>query len=210
MKTYPKKIAIVGFGGFASEFYSYLINDNICQPQRIEFFVESKYRPFEEIENLFDLSYLVKNIDDYIVYIAIGDPKTRKKIVEYLPFSAVYGTFIHSSCIITGKDVSIGHGSIICPGTIITTNVTIGKHSQLNLQTSIGHDSVICDYFTSAPKVSISGNNFIGDLVYIGTNSCTKEKVTIMKNVTIGLNSGVVKDINEAGVYIGTPCIKIK
>jgi sugar O-acyltransferase (sialic acid O-acetyltransferase NeuD family) len=210
MKTYPKKIAIVGFGGFASEFYSYLINDNICQPQRIEFFVEREYLLKYEINKVYDLDYLIKNIDDYIVYIAIGDPKTRKKISNLLPSNTFFGTFIHSSCIITGKDVSIGHGSIICPGTIITTNVTIGKHSQLNLQTSIGHDSVICDYFTSAPKVSISGNNFIGDLVYIGTNSCTKEKVTIMKNVTIGLNSGVVKDINEAGVYIGTPCIKIK
>ena len=30
------------------------------------------------------------------------------------------------------------------------------------------------------------------------------------KYLTIGLNSGVVKDINEAGVYIGTPAKKIK
>lgn len=209
MKTYPRKIAIIGFGGFASEFFSYLINDNHCQPQRINFFVEKKYLN-ESIDNLYDLDFLIDKINDYVVFIAIGDPKTRKRISELLPKETVYGTFIHSSCIITGKNVSIGSGSIICPNVVITENVTIGKHSQLNLQTSVGHDSVICDYFTSAPKVSVSGNNFIGNLVYIGTNSCTKEKVSISDNVIIGLNSGVVKDINESGVYIGTPCVKIK
>jgi len=35
-------------------------------------------------------------------------------------------------------------------------------------------------------------------------------KTTICDNVTIGLNSGVVKDINEKGVYVGLPVRKIK
>jgi UDP-3-O-[3-hydroxymyristoyl] glucosamine N-acyltransferase len=32
----------------------------------------------------------------------------------------------------------------------------------------------------------------------------------MVDNIIVGLNSGVVKNINEPGVYIGTPVIKIK
>jgi UDP-3-O-[3-hydroxymyristoyl] glucosamine N-acyltransferase len=60
------------------------------------------------------------------------------------------------------------------------------------------------------PGVIVSGNVTIQDLVYIGTNSSIKEKIKICELTTIGLNSGVVKDINKPGVYVGTPAIKIK
>jgi UDP-3-O-[3-hydroxymyristoyl] glucosamine N-acyltransferase len=88
--------------------------------------------------------------------------------------------------------------------------VIIGKHSQINLMTTIGHDCIIGDYFTTAPSVQISGNINIGNNVYFGTKSSAKQKISICDNVIIGMNSGVVKDINESGTYIGTPCKKIK
>jgi UDP-3-O-[3-hydroxymyristoyl] glucosamine N-acyltransferase len=46
--------------------------------------------------------------------------------------------------------------------------------------------------------------------VYVGTNASIKEKINIHSLVTIGMNAGVVKHINEPGVYIGTPTKKIK
>ena len=100
--------------------------------------------------------------------------------------------------------------SIICSGTIITTNVKLGKHTHLNLHTTIGHDCVIGDYFTTAPGVQISGNENIGNRVYFGTRSCVKQKITICDDVIIGMNAGVVKNITESGTYIGTPAKKIK
>ena len=84
------------------------------------------------------------------------------------------------------------------------------KHAHLNLITTIGHDCSIGDYFTTAPGVQISGNEIIGDRVYFGTRSCVKEKIHICDDVTIGMNSGVVKKITESGTYIGTPAKKIK
>jgi serine acetyltransferase len=56
----------------------------------------------------------------------------------------------------------------------------------------------------------LSGDVIIKDQVYIGTNSSVREKISICDNVTIGLNSGVVKDINESGTYVGSPLKKIK
>jgi UDP-3-O-[3-hydroxymyristoyl] glucosamine N-acyltransferase len=76
--------------------------------------------------------------------------------------------------------------------------------------TTIGHDCIIGDYFTTAPNVSISGTCRIGDCVYFGTTSCVKEKITICSNVTIGMMSGVVKNISVSGTYVGTPANLIK
>ncbi len=103
----------------------------------------------------------------------------------------------------------IGEGSIICPGCILTTNINLGKHAQLNLQTTIGHDSVVGEYFTTAPGAKISGGCRVGDRVYVGTNASLKEKVSICSDVVIGLNAGVVKNIDVSGIYVGTPAKKI-
>jgi UDP-3-O-[3-hydroxymyristoyl] glucosamine N-acyltransferase len=60
------------------------------------------------------------------------------------------------------------------------------------------------------PGSIVSGNVKIYDLVYLGTNSSIKEKLSIHSLTTIGLNSGVVKHIDEPGIYVGSPAKKIK
>jgi sugar O-acyltransferase (sialic acid O-acetyltransferase NeuD family) len=198
------KKSIIGYGGFAKEVYhSIRTSDNT----EIEvFFVDDEY--YVGLNKTLPLSEF--NEEEYEVIVAIGDPIVRSQIVERLPKNTKYFTHIHKSVIILGNDVKIGKGSIICAGSIITSNIEIGNHSQLNLQTTIGHDVVLGDFFTSAPGVKISGNCNIGERVYFGTNSCVKQKIKITNDVTIGLNSGVVKNINESGVYVGTPLKKIK
>jgi sugar O-acyltransferase (sialic acid O-acetyltransferase NeuD family) len=198
------KKGIIGAGGFGKEVYW-----SLSQMEQINtnFFVDDKYW-----KNNDDLILPLSKFDpnEYEVIIAVGNPKDRYDIVQRLPKETKYFTHIHPSVLILGNDVEIGEGSIICAGTIITTNVKLGKHSHLNLQTTIGHDCEIGDYFTTAPGVKISGNCKIYDLVYIGTNTSVKEKITINSLTTIGLNSGVVKNIEEPGVYVGCPVKKIK
>jgi sugar O-acyltransferase (sialic acid O-acetyltransferase NeuD family) len=198
------KKGIIGAGGFAKEVYwSLPLNERADT----KFFVDDKYFNGDD-DSILPLSKF--NPNEYEVVVAIGNPKDRYDIVQRLPKETKYFTHIHPSVQILGDDVEIGEGSIICVGTIITTNVKLGKHTHLNLQTTIGHDCVIGNYFTTAPGVKISGNCKIYDLVYIGTNSSIKEKISIHSLVTIGLNSGVVKHIEGPGVYVGTPAVKIK
>ena len=198
------KKGIIGAGGFGREVYWSL---SLMERVNTVFFVDDKY--WDGSNNLIlPLSKFDPN--EYKVVVAIGDPKDRFDIIERLPKETKYFIHIHSSVQILGDDVKIGEGSIICAGTIITTNVKIGKHAHLNLQTTIGHDCETGDYFTTAPGVKISGNCKIDDLVYVGTNSSIKEKISIHSLVTIGLNSGVVKHIEETGVYVGCPAVKIK
>jgi sugar O-acyltransferase (sialic acid O-acetyltransferase NeuD family) len=194
------KRALIGAGGFANEVRAHIgdftmkcfVDDQYFTPNKKHIYPLSKFDPKE-----------------YEVLVAIGDPKSRYDIIQRLPKSTKYFKFIHPSAQILGNDVYIGEGSIICAGSILTTNIKIGKHSHLNLHTTIGHDCTIGDYFTTAPGTKISGNCKIYDLVYLGTNSSIKQDITIHSLSTIGLNSGVVKDIWESGVYVGTPAEKL-
>ncbi len=190
------KKAIIGSGGFGREVYHHILNDINCD---IHFFVNDEYAD----ETSFPLSTL--NIKEYEVLIAVGNPIHREKILNTLPSGVKFFSFIHSSAIILDPNILIGEGSVICAGCILTTNIEIGNHCHLNLQSTIGHDCRIGNFFTTAPGAKISGNCNIGDRVYFGTNSCVREKITICSDVTIGLNSGVVKNITSSGTYVGTP-----
>ena len=53
------------------------------------------------------------------------------------------------------------------------------------------------------PGAIVSGNVRIYDLVYMGNNSSIREKINITDNVTIGLNTGIVKSIDKSGIYVG-------
>jgi sugar O-acyltransferase (sialic acid O-acetyltransferase NeuD family) len=195
------KKALIGAGGFADEVKAHMgLFDMVS-------FVDAVYYK-ENDKNIKPLSQF--NPTEYEVLIAIGDPAAREEIVNRLPKETKYFTFIHPSAMILGNDVEIGYGSIICAGTIVTTNCKIGNHTHLNLMSTIGHDCIIGDFFTTAPGAKISGNCNIGKCVYVGTNASIKQKINICDYTTIGLNAGVVKHIEESGVYAGTPTKKIK
>lgn len=196
------KIAIIGAGGFGREVKQQILDND--QNLEVYFFVDDQYVS----DSSLPISKL--DVDEFYVVVAIGDPKTRKRIVDSLPDNTKFFTFIHKSAQIFDNNVQIGEGSIICANVIITTNVKLGKHTHLNLSTTIGHDTSIGDFFTTAPGAKVSGNCEIGNCVYIGTNASIREKIRISNDVIIGLNSGVVSSIDEPGTYVGLPVRKVK
>ena len=193
------KKALIGSGGFAREIKHHMNCD-------LTFFVDDPYW-VEGDSNLLPLSSF--NPNEYEVLVAIGNPLDRYNVVNRLPKETKYFSFIHPSAIILDDSIKIGEGSIICAGSILTTNVKLGEFAQINLNTTIGHDTIVGDYFTCAPGANISGNCCIGHNVYIGTNATIKDNVKICNGVVIGMNAGVVKNIMASGTYIGTPCKKI-
>jgi sugar O-acyltransferase (sialic acid O-acetyltransferase NeuD family) len=197
------KKAIIGSGGMGRELRVQMLDNN--PNESIVFFVGDEY-PHDNV-SILPLSRFDPSI--YEVVVAVGNSYDRQHIVKSLPENTKFFIFVHKSVQVLDY-VEIGEGSIICAGSILTTNIKIGKHAQLNRATNISHDVVIGNYFTTAPGVHVSGNCKIGNCVYMGCLSCTKEKITICDDVIIGLNSGVVKNIYEFGVYVGTPAIKIK
>ena len=183
------KRALIGYGGHAREVMVQMGVNLTC-------FVDDNFLTKDSLPlSLFDP-------EEFDVMIAISNSQDRNEIVNRLPNETKYFSFIHPTALIMG-DVEIGEGSFIGAYSILTTNIKLGSHSLLNRANHIGHDCVIGDYFSAMPGSIVSGNALIGDRVYLGTNSSIREKLKITNDVTIGLNTGVVKSIAESGIYVG-------
>ena len=197
-----KKYAIFGNGGFAKEVESLIFSINKIDKVDIKFIDKN---------NTNESDVISEEHYDPIIHgdpiIAIGNPILRKKISIELKekFKNInFPNIIHQSVFI-GKNVEIGVGNIITQNCVLTTNIKLKDFIHLNLSTTIGHDVVLGNYFTTAPGVHISGNVTVDDLVYFGTNSCTKEKISICSNVIVGAGAVVVENITENGTYVGLP-----
>ncbi len=143
-----------------------------------------------------------------IAVVTIGDPATRRKVVEETDATWAYALYPDSADI---ADLTfIDKGTIICQNVIITVNARIGKHVHLNFASTIGHDCIIGDFVTISPGVHISGNVTIGDEVFIGTGALIREKLTIGKGAVIGMGAVVVKDVPAGVTVVGNPAKEMK
>lgn len=138
--------------------------------------------------------------------IAIGNPARREKVAKKIKtaFNVTFPTLVHPSATLSPW-VTLSEGGIVSAGTIFTCNISVGPHSYFNLNSTISHDCKIGSYFTASSGVNISGNCTIGDRVYFGANSACRQGLCISSDIVIGMGGVVVKNLNSAGTYIGTP-----
>lgn len=185
-------LGLYGYGGHAREVAAQI-------NQKVTFFVDDQYvdantQPISTFDP-----------ENYLMMVAVADPNLRQLLVNKLPNTTKFFTFIHPTSLILGSDVEVEEGSFIGANSILTTNIKIGKHAVLNRYVQIGHDVSIGDYFSAMPGAVVSGNVTIYDLVYAGTNSSIKEKLSIHSSTIIGSNAAVVSNIKKPGVYVGVP-----
>ena len=180
--------ALIGNGGHAREVMAQM-------GIKLFRFVDDQYMDNDTLP----LSEL--DIEKYEVMVAIADSRDRYDTIQRLPKGIKFFKFIHPTALIM-DNVEIGEGSFIGAYSILTTNIKIGKHAILNRGNQIGHDTIIGDFFSAMPGSIVSGNVRIHNYVYLGTNSSIREKLTIIDDVTIGLNTGIVKSINKSGTNV--------
>lgn len=147
--------------------------------------------------------------DNINVVIAIGNPYIREKIVQKLiSKETICFPNIIAKDVRISKYVKMGIGNIICTGTILTTNISLGNFNHINLDCTVGHDVVLNDYITVYPSVNISGNVNIDDYSELGTGSKIIQGKTLAKSVVLGAGAVVVKNLEESGTYVGVPTKK--
>lgn len=201
---------IVGTGGFAREVL-FLI-DELGNYNQVKAFIEPDTIWEEKWKDKMIMGKPVLPFSCLInsdrVTIGVADSKIRELTTIQLPQDIEYVSLIHPKASVS-KWVKIGFGAIITAGCIVTTQIEIGNHCQLNLNTTIGHDSKIGNFFTTAPSTNISGNCIFGNRVYFGTGAGSKQGINICDDVVIGMGAMVVKNISESGTYVGIPAKKV-
>jgi sugar O-acyltransferase (sialic acid O-acetyltransferase NeuD family) len=209
------KIAVLGAGGFGREVLMLInqINSFDKKWEFIGFFDDGLER--DTIVDKFKVLGGVKELNQFQqpinLVLAIGDPKTKKDLLNRIKNSHIkFPTLIHPGIAVSDSECSIGEGSIICAGTIITVNVKIGAHVIVNLSCTIGHDTLIGDFCSLMPGVNISGEVNVKQSAYIGTGVKIINRCTIGEGVVLGAGAVVTNNIPSNCTAVGVPAKPIK
>ncbi|MFP3427013.1 acetyltransferase [Pseudoalteromonas sp. SIMBA_162] len=205
-----KDLIIIGGGGFAKEVI-WLANDcNRRVKGVLDDSVETHNTQVQGATVLGDIASWV-NYKNCEFIVAIGSPRTRQKVLEsMLTFGEPdFATLIHPSVRLSNT-VSIGEGSIICAGSVLTADINLGKHNILNLNVTVGHECEFADYVTVAPMVAVSGNVKLEYLVEVGTGAVIRQGLELAEGSMLGMGGILTKNIPERTIFAGNPAKKLK
>jgi sugar O-acyltransferase (sialic acid O-acetyltransferase NeuD family) len=141
---------------------------------------------------------------------AIGSPKARESAMQRASAAGFETIAIVHPRVEISTFVDIGAGTVVCAGSIITTNIRLGRHVQINLDCTIGHDVIIDDFGTLAPGVHVSGVVHIGRGAYIGTgavilNGTQEAPLEIGEYSVVGAGACVTKSVAQSITVVGVP-----
>jgi sugar O-acyltransferase (sialic acid O-acetyltransferase NeuD family) len=144
------------------------------------------------------------------VICGIGNPGVRKRVTERCAALGLsFATVIHPRATCT-RWLTLGEGTVVTAGVVLTNQIRIGRHVHLNLNCTIGHDAVLHDYVTVAPGVHVSGNVTVGEGCDLGTGAAVIQKVSIGAWSVVGAGAVVTKDLPDRVTAVGVPAKVIK
>ena len=142
--------------------------------------------------------------------VAIGSPQHRAAAVERAAAAGfTFASLIHPRSE-RSRWIQMGEGTVICAGSILTTNIRIGRQVHINLACTLGHDVVLGDFVTLAPGVNLSGRVRVGDRAYVGTNASiingeADAPIVIGEDAVIGAAACVTRSVAAGTTVVGVP-----
>ena len=139
-----KDLYIVGAGGFGRE-VAWLVER--INSQELTWNLKGFIDDDASLHGTYEDGYpVVGGCNDFIgnseeiwVVCAVGSPAVRKRIINRLQnISNIHFATLIDPTVQYSDRVKIGEGTIICAGTVITVDVTIGKYVIINLNCTLG------------------------------------------------------------------------
>ncbi|MCT9819001.1 NeuD/PglB/VioB family sugar acetyltransferase [Microbacterium sp. W1N] len=140
--------------------------------------------------------------------VCVGQGAARAAIVAQLRGWGVtderFATYIAPSARL-GTTSTVGRGSIVLDGVVVTAHARIGRHVVVMPNCTITHDDVIEDAATLAAGVALGGGVRVGAQAYIGMNAAVRQGSRIGAGATVGMSAAVLGDVPAGETWVGVP-----
>ena len=211
-----KNIVIIGAGDFGKE-VAWLIEDiNKAKPvYQILGFLDDDEKKIGKSYNGYECLGPITCIFDLMkekgvcAVIAMQDGGIRKRIVEKLSGFDAWETLIHPSVNMSHTS-AIGKGCIVCAGSNISVNTTIGDHCIFNLSVTMGHDCTVKDYVSIMSGSCVCGHVTIGQEAYLSTNCTIVPSKKVGAYARVGAGSVVLRNVKDSVTVMGVPAKVLK
>jgi sugar O-acyltransferase (sialic acid O-acetyltransferase NeuD family) len=208
----PKPILLIGAGGFARETLELLraINSVDKAWNVIGVLDDDRRLHGEEIQGVTVIGppQAVQDHQKAMVVASVAspqDPLRRLRLVERLGLPAErYATLVHPTAVVP-QSASLGPGSVLHAGTILTADVDVGAHVAVMPAVVLTHDVRIDDGATLGAGVSVSGGVVVERGAYIGSGAILREGVVVGAGAIIGMGALVTRSVPEGEVWVGSP-----
>lgn len=137
--------------------------------------------------------------------LGIGTSPVRRRLAAQLDsWGCTATTLVHPGASI-GSDVRLGNGVVIYDRSVVTTNVTIGDHSHLNVACVVQHDSSVGSFAQFSPGVFVNGDCALGDDVFLGTGAIITRGCDVGEGARVGAGAVVLGDVAAWTTVVGAP-----
>jgi acetyltransferase EpsM len=148
--------------------------------------------------------------DSMVLVCAIGDNKTRKRVVEDMLIQCKqhgalrWESFIHPSAFISPSAI-IGHGTVIMPLAVVNADSRIGNHCIINTGAIVEHDCRVGDFCHVSPNATLCGKVEIGNGVHVGAGATIIQGLSVGTGSIVGAGAVVICNIPGHVTVKGIP-----
>lgn len=208
-----RNLYIIGARGCGREVYNFFLE---CKSSLVDVecigFLDDKR---DALDGFNGYPPIVSSVEAYqpqendVFICALGDPKWVKHYTGIIENKG--GKFISliSSGASIGSNTKIGDGCIIPRWTVISCDVTIGRHVYFGVFSDIGHDVIIEDCCHLGAYTFIGGSVQIKECVTIHPRVNIIPHKRIEECATLGAGSIVLKNVKSGKTVFGNPAKQI-
>jgi sugar O-acyltransferase (sialic acid O-acetyltransferase NeuD family) len=207
--TTSGRVVIVGAGGFGREVLDIVDAVNaaggalVCLGYLDDGAVDHELLRRRGVELLGPSSALDRIDAAYVL--GIGSGAVRRKLAAMLDsIGAEAATLVHPAATV-GGDSHLSPGCIVTAGARVTTNIRLGRHTQLHVNSTVGHDSVLHDFVSVYPGATVSGSVVLAEGVTVGTGANVLPGLHVGAEAFVGAGAVVTRDVAPGATVVGSP-----
>lgn len=143
-------------------------------------------------------------------FVAIGNTKVKKKVVEVLnerrhvmPVNAIHDRSIVS------ENAIIGHGNLVMANATINPFAKVGNHCIFHSGAVIDAEATVGDFVNIGTGAMINTGAEIAEGAFIGSGAVIVTGIKVGKNARVGAGSVVIEDVPDNATVFGNPAKKV-